>query len=50
MKLLYFIFADNAWKQVTYDEYHAYNGRKEIRPPHYGLILLQKYLAPLRWN
>lgn len=50
MKILYFIYAGNAWKQVTYDEYHAFNGRKEIRPPHYGLILLQKYLAPLRWN
>ncbi|MBQ1776623.1 MAG: hypothetical protein IIZ93_00555 [Acidaminococcaceae bacterium] len=50
MKLLYFIFADNAWKQVNYDEYHAFKGRKEIRPPHYGLILMQKYLAPLRWN
>ena len=50
MKMLYFIFTDNAWKQVPYDEYHAFNGRKEIRPPHWGMILLQKYLGPLRWN
>lgn len=49
MKLLYFIFADNPWKQVTYDEYHAFKGRKEIRPPHYGLILLQKYLGKYRY-
>ena len=45
MKILCFIYAGNAWEQVSYDEYHAYNGRKEIRPPHYSLILLQKYLA-----
>ena len=49
MKLLYFIFADNSWKQVTYDEYHAYKGRKEIRPPHWGLIQLQKYLGKYRY-
>lgn len=50
MKILYFIFTDNEWKQVTYDEYHTFNGRKEIRPPHYGLILLHKRLVSLRWN
>ena len=44
MKLLYFIFADNGWKQVTYDEYASWDGEKDIRPPHWGLIQLQSIL------
>lgn len=49
MRILYFIFKENEWQSVDYDTYKSFEGRKEIRPPHYGLILLQKYLQPYRY-
>ena len=49
MKMLYFIHTENGWKQVSYDEYAAWDGEKDTRPPHWGLIQLQKYLGKYRY-
>jgi len=49
MKMLYFIHTESGWKQATYEEYHAFEGKKEIRPPHWGMIQLQKYLGKYRY-
>lgn len=49
MRLLYFIKDDTGWHRADYETYMAFDGEKEIRPPHYGMILLQNILEPLRW-
>ena len=40
---------DNGWKRVTWEEYEAFSGEKELRGPTWGVALVQKYLQPLRW-
>ena len=49
MKIYYWIKGDGCWQKVSYDEYKAFDGQKEIRSPTWGLMLLDKLLRPYRW-
>ena len=49
MDIQHWIKKDGNWQKVDADTYEAFDGEKELRSPNAGLILLQKYLLPLRW-
>jgi hypothetical protein len=50
MRLLYFIRIDDRWKQVSHEEYNAFDGEKETRPSTWGLQIINAMLLPLRYR
>lgn len=50
MKILYFIKINDEWKQVSHDEYSAFNGKKEARPAGWTLQIINAMLLPYRYN
>lgn len=49
MEIWYQIKEKNGWRRVSHDTYRAYTGDKRILGPTHGIVLLQKYLQPMRW-
>lgn len=48
MEIWYQIKTEIGWITVSFDAYHAFEGKKRIWGPTHGTALLQKYLQPLR--
>ena len=50
MKFLYFIKINDTWRQVSHEEYSAFNGEKETRPAGWALQIVNALLLPYRYN
>jgi len=50
MKVLYFIKLNDEWRQVSHEEYDAFDGEKEQRASTWGLEILNAILLPYRYN
>lgn len=50
MRFVYFIKVNGEWRQVSHDEYSAFNGEKESRPSIWALQIINALLLPCRYN
>lgn len=50
MKVLYFIKVNAEWRQVSHEEYSAFDGEKETRPSTWALQIINAMLLPYRYN